>query len=64
MDRIDQLKEIVKNKQHAKVDGVSVDLFTTNAITTVYDALSPENQERYRALPVVKMAKLAFALIK
>jgi predicted RecA/RadA family phage recombinase len=58
------LRGIVEHKQHGKVEGVRVDLFTANAIIKVYDALSAENQAKYLALPVQRMANIAFKLVE
>lgn len=50
--------------QYAKINGVMIDLFSASAILTVDNACSEANRVKFRALPVVKMAKLAFKLIK
>lgn len=63
-ERIAAIRRIVDEKDYAKVDGVMVDLFSASAIVQVYDALNPQNQEKYRSLHVAKMAKIAFALVK
>lgn len=57
------LREIVERKQYAKIDGAMVDLFSASAIVKVYDALSEANREKFAALPVVTMAKIAFKLL-
>ena len=63
-DVISALRDIVKHKQHAKVNGQRVDLYTASAIITVYDNLSAENQKRLAALPIPRMAAICFKLIK
>jgi hypothetical protein len=60
---------VVEEKQHRKiarspVDRVNMDLFTASAIMSVYDALNPSNQEKFAALPMRKMATVAFKLLK
>ena len=62
-DRIAAIRQIVAEKQYAKVDGVMVDLFSASAIVKVYDALSADNQAKYRAMNAPKMATVAFKLI-
>jgi hypothetical protein len=60
--------KIVENRQNAKIarsptDRVSMDLYSASAIMQVYDALSPANREKFAALPLRKMADVAFKLI-
>lgn len=48
---------------------VALDLFSASAVCTVYDKLSDENRAKYETMGaepngLVKMAKLAFKLIK
>jgi hypothetical protein len=40
-----------------------VDLFTAGAIVRVDEALSPENQQKFRAMSIGQMASVAFKLI-
>lgn len=63
-ERIIAIREVVKNKQYAKIDGQCADLFSCSAIMTVYDALSEPNQEKYRNMPYSNMASIAFKLVK
>jgi len=56
------LRQIVAERQYAKIDEVMVDLFSASAATKVYDALSAENQARFLALPVEKMCAVALHL--
>lgn len=63
-ERIAAIKDIVKNKQYAKVDGVMVDLYSASAIVAVYDALNDANKEMFASKPAPVMAKIAFQLIK
>lgn len=43
---------------------IALDHFTASAIVTVYDALNEVNRERFGKLNLVKMASVAFKLIK
>jgi hypothetical protein len=61
--RIDAIRRVVAECQYAKIDGIMVDLFTAYTIFRVYDALNEANQAKFRALPVGKMAGIAFKLI-
>lgn len=63
-DRITAVREIVTNKQYAKIDGTLVDLFSASYIVAVYDALSPENQAKYANMSVRRMADIAFKVAK
>lgn len=62
--RIAAIRRIVERKQYAKVDGVMVDLFSASAIVQVFDAISEANRAKFTALPVAKMADVAFKVIK
>lgn len=63
-ERIAAIRQIVTEHQYAKVDGVMVDGFSASAIIAVYDALNPANQAKFAALPIAKMASVAFKLVK
>jgi hypothetical protein len=63
-DRIQAIRRIVEEKQYAKIDGQMIDLFSASAIVKTFDALSPENQSKYSAIPAPTMAKIAFKLMK
>lgn len=58
------LRGIVAHKQHGHVQGVTVDLFTASAILKVHDALNPANQQKLLRLAPLKMATVAFKLLK
>lgn len=58
--RVDAIREIVTNKQCAKIDGTLVDGFTASAIIQLYDALSPGGQAHYRVMPAGKMGDVAW----
>ena len=57
-------RSIVANGQYEKINGHMVDLFTASAIVKVYDAINEANQAKFKALPVVRMASIAFQLLK
>ena len=59
-----QLRQIVSDKQRGKVEGVMVDLFTASAIVSVLDAVNETNKEKLLALPVDRMATIAFNMMK
>ena len=63
METIKACREIVASCSYQKIDGVTVDLFSASTIVQVFDALKPANQEKMAALPVSKMAALAFKLV-
>jgi len=62
-DRIAALRQIVEQKQYAKVDGTMMDLFSASTIVQVYDALSPANKQKFTSMPAGKMGVLAFKLL-
>ena len=61
--KMDALRAILTHG-YAKIDGLMVDLYSASAIVQVYDALNPANQTMYAALPLPKMATVAFKLCK
>jgi hypothetical protein len=63
-ERVAALRRIVEEGQYAKVEGVTVDLFSASAIIQVYDALNAENRARYAAYHVGVMAHIAFGALK
>lgn len=62
--RLAELQAIVDNKSMGKVDGKRVDLFSANAILSVYKALSDTNKKKLLSLNVPKMASVAFSLLQ
>jgi len=58
------LRQIVSDKQRGKVEGMMVDLFTASAIVSVLDAINETNKEKLLALPVDRMADIAFKMMK
>lgn len=61
-DKIRQLRTIAESCQRGKVDGVTVDLFTASAIVAVYDRLGESNRAKFLAMPIARMADVAFVL--
>ncbi len=60
---------IVERRQRARVarsptDRVEMDLFTASAIMEVYDKLSPAAREKFAAMPLRKMAAVAFKIVQ
>ena len=63
-ERIAAIRQIVTERQYAKVDGLMVDLFSASAIIAVYDALNEVNRTKYAARPARQMASIAFRVMK
>ena len=61
---IDKIKDIVSKKQHTKIDGVMVDLFTASAISKIYDKVNDANKKKMEKLPITKLAALAMKMMK
>lgn len=61
--RIERIRAIVDHHQHAKIEGCRIDAFSASAIVQVHDALNPQNRAAFLALPIPKMADVAFKLI-
>ena len=62
-DRISAIREVVKNKQYAKIDGCMADLFTASIVCQVFDALNDVNKTKFAACKWPKMAEIALKLI-
>lgn len=59
------LRRIVARRQSMRIGAEgSVDAFTASAILSVYDRLGSVNQARYLAMPVRRMADVAWTLVK
>lgn len=63
-ERIAAFRELVKDGSYAKIDGYAVDLFSANYVVQVYDALNPDNQQKYAAMDAKRMVVVAFQLTK
>ena len=61
---IDKVKDIVKRKSAAKIDGVTVDLFTASAISQIYDKVNPMNKKKMEKLPIKKLASAAMKVMQ
>lgn len=64
LEKLRKLRAIVENRQHARIDGITVDLLSAGLILQVYDALSLEKQEQYLAMPLERMARIAYRVSK
>lgn len=60
LSTFEQVKQVVETKQCARVGGVLVDGTTASIIVQIHAKLSPENKEKLEALPVRKMADVAW----
>lgn len=61
---IPQLEKIVQDKQHAKIKGKVVDLFTASMIMKIYNAVNDSNKKRMDSLPLEKLVNLAYKMMK
>ena len=61
---IPQLEKIVQDKQHAKIKGKVVDLFTASMVMKIYNAVNDSNKKRMDALPLEKLVNLAHKMMK
>ena len=62
--RILAIREVVKECQYAKIDGIMADLYSASAVIKVYDALNETNKQKYRNCTFPKMASIAFKLMQ
>jgi hypothetical protein len=63
-ERIDAVRQVVRDKTYARIDGCMADLFTCSAIINIYDALNDTNKAKLAALPFPRMGKVALSLLK
>lgn len=63
-ERVAAFRQIVTDRQYAKIDGVMVDLFSASAVVAVCDALSPAAQEKFSSFTAPAMVSIAFKLTK
>lgn len=60
---IDALREAVKARSYANINGTTVDLFSASAVIAVFDAVNETNRQKLLALPVPRMVSLAFSAL-
>jgi hypothetical protein len=60
---IEAIRAIRDNHEAKVIDGVLVDANTANAIVTVHDAISPENQKRMLQCSIVRMSNIAWKAV-
>jgi len=63
-DRIAAIRQVVADKQYAKIDNCMADLFTASIVLQVYDALNDVNKAKFAACEWPKMASIALKLTK
>lgn len=63
-DKIQAFRRIVDRKSYAKIDGVTVDLFSASAAVAVFDGLNEVNRAKFVGLNVRQMAIMALRLLK
>lgn len=61
-DRIAAFRRIVDTRSMAKIDGVTVDLWTASIVVAVHDALSETNRANFTTRSAGEMARLALQL--
>lgn len=61
--KIEAIRRILGRRQYAKIDGFLVDGFSAAAIIALYDKLNDKNKKKYLALPLPRMASIAFKII-
>lgn len=58
--RYQQIKKIVDESQHGKVEGQMVDGFTASLLQQIADQLNPENRVKFLSMPMGKMVDVAW----
>lgn len=62
MTKIERLRRIVEEKQHAEIDGTIVDLFSASLAIKVHDALNETNKAKFAALPITRIVEFALSV--
>jgi len=62
--RIVKLRKIVQDKQYAKVENLTVDLYTASVLVQVYDALSGVNKMKFAQMPMRQMVDVGYKLVQ
>jgi hypothetical protein len=62
--RIAKVRQIVRDKQCARVEGYLMDLTTASLLVTVYEALSKANREKFGKPPLPKLVDLAWRSVR
>ena len=60
---IDDMRDIVDNKQAKKIKGTMVDLFTASAVVQIYDKVNDSNKSKMENLPLPKLVDLAYKIM-
>ena len=61
---IDDMRDIVDNKQAKKIKGTLVDMFTASLITQIYDKVNDANKAKMEKLPLEKLVDIAYKMMK
>lgn len=61
--RIAALRAIVREHRAARIDGYIVDAQTAGMLVAVYDALSPENRERFGKPELSRLVSLGWKVV-
>ena len=64
MSRIEQIRQIVTDKQSATIDGMLVDGVTASAIVACFDAGSDQTKETIETAPLDRVGELALRLTR
>jgi hypothetical protein len=63
-ERLKAIFRVIERGQYEKIDGTMIDLSTAGAIKAVYEALSPENKDKFTTFPAGKMGLIAWKLVR
>jgi dTDP-D-glucose 4,6-dehydratase len=58
------IRQIVKQHQAAKIDGVLVDAFTASGLVKMLDNLNPQNKTRFLSVSIEQMADIMWKVLK
>lgn len=60
---IDALRQAVKVRSYANINGTTVDLFSASAVITVFDAVNEANKLKLLAYPVPVLVERCFTIL-
>lgn len=62
LPRIEKLRQIVRDRQANRVEGLLVDMYTASVIVQVYDAVNDGNKKKMDATKLPQLSSICFKL--
>lgn len=62
-DGLDQIRQIVRQRQAAKVNEVLIDMTTANTIVSVFGAINEKNKAKLLTMPVARVVDVCWKAV-